>query len=201
MKIFLDLDGTLLDNRNRVFGLFEKLAPDICITESQYWSLKRSGSSNLDLFQAVPRLDDELSMFEEAWAQAIETPVLLALDQLFDGVLEYLHRSQDKATLFLCTMRRQRVALLQQLRELGLLEYFEGVLSPASHLETKQSLMLPYCDDVTRSWVVGDTTEDIRAGQSLGMRTCAVTSGACSAESIRLASPDLILESVTSFRF
>ncbi len=47
-----------------------------------------------------------------------------------------------------------------------------------------------------RSWIVGDTVYDIRAGKAAGMRTCAVTYGIGEGEDLKRAAPDLLLDTL-----
>ena len=47
-----------------------------------------------------------------------------------------------------------------------------------------------------RSWVVGDTAYDIRAGKAAGMWTCAVTYGIGHVEDLKRAAPDLLLDTL-----
>jgi HAD superfamily hydrolase (TIGR01549 family) len=50
--------------------------------------------------------------------------------------------------------------------------------------------------EACRSWVVGDTVYDIRAGKAAGMRTCAVTYGIGDVKDLEIAAPDLLLDSL-----
>jgi 2-phosphoglycolate phosphatase len=47
-----------------------------------------------------------------------------------------------------------------------------------------------------RSWFVGDTVYDIRAGRAAGMRTCAVTYGIGPVHELERAAPDMLLDSL-----
>ncbi len=47
-----------------------------------------------------------------------------------------------------------------------------------------------------RSWMVGDTVYDVRAGKSAGMRTCAVTYGIGTVDDLERAGPDLLLDTL-----
>ena len=42
MKIFFDLDGTLVDASERLYRLFCDLIPECNFTKEEYWNLKRN---------------------------------------------------------------------------------------------------------------------------------------------------------------
>lgn len=47
-----------------------------------------------------------------------------------------------------------------------------------------------------RSWVVGDTVYDVRAGKAAGMRTCAVTYGIGRVDDLKGEAPELLLDTL-----
>ena len=42
MKIFFDLDGTLIDSKLRMYNLFQELVPQSNLTFVEYWEYKKN---------------------------------------------------------------------------------------------------------------------------------------------------------------
>ena len=49
MNLIFDLDGTLIDSRNRLYQLFQRLVPESTLSFEEYWKLKRNKISNKDI--------------------------------------------------------------------------------------------------------------------------------------------------------
>lgn len=195
-RLFLDLDGTLIDSRQRQYNLFSELAPESTISFDEYWRCKRNNMNQRVLLQRYLQYSDvQIAEFKGAWMGKIEEPVRLDIDVPFEGVREFLSQASRKCDLFLVTGRQHLDRLVPQMRKLGLYDYFSDILNTAqrqSKAELIRSRAAWDADDI----FVGDTGEDILAGRELGMRTVAVTSGALSEETLRKYHPDMVLETV-----
>lgn len=195
-RLFLDLDGTLIDSRQRQYNLFSELAPESTISFDEYWRCKRNNMSQRDLLQRYLQYSDaQVAVFRDAWMDKIEEPFRLDLDVPFEGVREFLAQTHREFELRLVTGRQHFDRLVPQMRKLGLYDYFLDIINTAQR-QSKSELVRARsawgADDI----FVGDTGEDILTGKELGMRTVAVTSGALSEETLRKYHPDLVLESV-----
>lgn len=198
-RLFLDLDGTLIDSKQRQYNLFSELAPESTISFDEYWRCKRNNMNQRQLLQRYLQYSDvQIAEFKGAWMDKIEEPARLGIDVPFEGVREFLSQASREFDLFLVTGRQHLDRLVPQMRKLGLYDYFSDILNTAqrqSKAELIRSRAAWDADDI----LVGDTGEDILAGRKLGMRTVAVTSGALSEETLRKYHPDIVLESVVHF--
>lgn len=200
MNLVFDLDGTLIDSRQRLYTLYRQLVPTTALDFDHYWDFKRAKVSHAALLRHEEGFGDEqVAVFEAEWMARIETPEMLALDAIFPGVPQALACLARQATLHLCTARQRREPVLSQLGRLGLAPYFSTVLVTLQS-SSKDALIKTHIPDRgAGDWMIGDTGKDIEVGRRLGMRTCAVLSGFLSRDSLLPYRPDLILNSATDF--
>lgn len=200
MNIVLDLDGTLIDTRARLYRLFQHLAPESPLSFNEYWAFKRRGLSNADLL-ADELVWDEAAIvtFTRDWMALIEAPEFLALDEAFAGVADALSHLAERADLHLCTARQLPGAARAQLDKLGLSRWFKTVLVTEQHADKQGVLARQLPQLRPGDWMVGDTGRDVQAGRALGLRTCAVLSGFLDRDTLLLYRPDLVLDSVVQF--
>ncbi len=200
MNIIFDLDGTLIDSRMRLYRLFQQLVPASRLSFEDYWELKKNNLSHqhilADRFCFAPAA---IGAFLTEWMDLIESPELLAFDQVFPEVGEALAGLSGHARLHLCTARQSRDASLRQLERLGLLRHFHQILVTGQVTE-KVGLIREHIPALSSDdWIIGDTGKDILTGKALGIRTCAVLSGFMSGEALRRYAPDLVLDFATGF--
>jgi phosphoglycolate phosphatase len=201
MNIFFDLDGTLIDSRERLYFLFQHLVKESDLSFDEYWKYKRSKISHRDILLKIFRYSDhQISVFEEKWMLCIEEKEWLVFDKPFEGVLDYLNSIRKKHVLFLITARQSKVKTIEQLDRLGFLDVFERVFITGQKLE-KYDLIANVINLSKEDWFVGDTGKDIQTGKKLGMRTAAVLSGFLSKESLLEYYPDLIATDVMKLSF
>lgn len=195
-RLFLDFDGTLIDSRRRLYSLFCELAPESEFSFEQYWEYKRNNTSQRTLLRERLKYSDErIAIFKKDWMEKVEEPDRLALDILQEGVSEFLYRSSQSLDLFLVTGRQHLDLLLQQLRLLGIHDFFSDVFNTAQS-QSKANLIRSKVSWDADDMLVGDTGEDILAGKELGVRTVAVTSGALCEQVLRKYDPDIVIQSV-----
>ncbi len=199
MNIVLDLDGTLVDSKLRLYRLFQYLTPNSSLSYEQYWAFKQKKISNETLLSTLLGYGkDEIAGFLAQWMALIESPSYLSLDSNFAGIEMALAGLQQVANLYVCTDRQLRQPALDQLASLNLLKYFKQVLVTEQKY-TKESLIAANIAGLSpKDWIVGDTGRDIQVGKLLNMKTCAVLSGFLSQEALIQYRPDVILESVIS---
>ena len=197
MNIILDLDGTVIDSKLRLYRLFQHLAPNSSLSYDQYWAFKQNRISNETLLSThLGYGKDEIAGFRAQWMALIESPSYLSLDSSFVGIEMALASLQEVANLYVCTARQLRQAALDQLANLNLLKFFEEVLV-TEQKHTKESLIAANVSGLSpKDWMVGDTGKDIQVGKSMNMNTCAVLSGFLSQEVLIQYEPDLILQSI-----
>jgi phosphoglycolate phosphatase len=198
MKIFFDLDGTLIDSKHRVFAVFRHLVPESKLTFEEYWELKGNKKDHkIILTDKLFYTETEYEDFYKKWMAEIELPEWLALDKPFSGVTAYLQNQCKTNELFLLTSRQFTKRVLEQIDSFGWNRFFSAVLVTNQKVHKIELIkgLSPGCTD----WIVGDTGYDIQTGKVLGIRTAAVLSGFMSRHSLLQYSPDLILNSILEF--
>lgn len=201
MRIFFDLDGTLLDSRERLFRLFQHLVPSSKLSFEDYWELKRNKIPHAGILRnnfLYSALD--IARFEEEWMERIERPEWLAHDKPFDGVADLLHRLSSRHSIFLVTARQFESSVLDQIREFRWEGIFEAVFVTGGKKD-KYALIKEAVVTDPADWFVGDTGKDIETGRSLGIRTAAVLSGFLGKEALSRYDPDIIVENVLQLEF
>jgi len=67
MNIIFDLDGTLIDSKQRLYQLFQHLVPASTLTFQQYWQFKHNRLSNeLILSTEFSYADPDIQRFVSA---------------------------------------------------------------------------------------------------------------------------------------
>jgi phosphoglycolate phosphatase len=200
MTLFFDLDGTLIDSRQRLYKLFQHLVEESHLTFDDYWALKRNKIDHREILVRYFNYSQiEFDYFEKNWMTLIESSEYLTFDQPFDGVKEYLNALLCyDVELYLVTARQFKSGVSKQLSEFGWEGLFKGVLVTEQQ-KSKADLMKNFIDYKNVNWIIGDTGTDITIGKSLGINTMAVLSGFLSKKFLMEYNPDLVCESVTNF--
>jgi phosphoglycolate phosphatase len=197
-QIVFDLDGTLLDSRDRLYRLFCTLVPENTLSLDDYWALKRSRKDHKTILTSIFHWDEPaVDEFQVRWMEQIEDPEWLRLDRPFAGVHAVLERLSQRHRLYLATARQSASLAVKQLQDLELLAYFAEVLvtqQTQSKLSVLSSAGLQF---VPSDVVVGDTGEDIRLAKAIGCISMAVWSGFRSREVLKTYQPDHLIDSVT----
>lgn len=196
MNLFFDLDGTLLDVRQRLYRLFCDLAGTVPFSKEQYWQLKQEGWLQKQLLLKFLHFSEEqATSFHERWIEQVETPAYLRLDELFPFTKPVLEESKQIATsLYLVTARRNRVNLIQQLNQLQLADYFTGIFAATPPIEKHTAVKVTV--SAGDCWV-GDTTADMKAARSLGIKSIAVCSGQQGEQQLKQMQPDFLLKDIS----
>lgn len=196
-NIFLDFDGTLIDSRERLYTLFQELAPGSPLTFEEYWDIKRSRVDQQKLLsERLSFTPEQITEFKSRWKAKVEEEARLLQDRPLSGVTDVLVRLKGEGHHLHLVTARQRPELVEmQLVRFGWREFFDHVLVTCQS-ESKENLVRRTVKFSTNDIFVGDTGEDISAAKELGLRSIAVTSGILSHEILKEYNPDFICESV-----
>lgn len=201
MNIFFDLDGTLLDSRSRLHGLFQSLVPQSCFSFDEYWSLKRNRISHKQILAKYFEYgDNDIEAFQKHWMANIESEYWLDMDIPFPGVTEYLNKIKEEHTLYVVTARQSKAMAAQQINHFGWANVFEAILVTEQKLD-KYALISNAVEVSITDWLVGDTGKDIQTGKLLNMNTAAVLSGFLNRQCLNEYEPDLVVDDVTKLNF
>ncbi len=185
-----------------MFYLFSDLVPESDLTFDQYWALKFSYFSNVDILKNYLNYKDEqISSFKIQWMNLIEDVNYLKFDKPIVGCLDQLESLSDNANLFLCTARQSSDKTFEQLDNLGMLKYFENILVTQQKISKEHVISSSISNLSINDWMVGDTGEDIKAGKSLGIKTCAVLSGFMNKFNLLRYGPDQLIFNIRDFLY
>jgi phosphoglycolate phosphatase len=198
-RLFLDLDGTLLDVAPRYHRLHCDLVSRLGHTPvglADYWEMKRNGVPETEILAGIGVTPEAAARSAAARVRALESRRYLRLDRPWPWTLAVLEELARLAPLVLVTLRRHPDRLRWQLDHLGLASCFERILAghEAGTPEAKAKLIREQnFADLEGSVLVGDTEVDIAAGRALDLRTVALSCGLRTAARLAEGSPDALL--------
>jgi phosphoglycolate phosphatase len=200
VHLFFDLDGTLIDSRQRLYNLFQRLVPQSDLTFEEYWNLKRQkiGHQKI-LMEQFGYNEQTVSVFEKEWLDLIETEEYLSYDKPFDftkHVLQTLKAKNHK--LYLITARQSKEKTLKQLNDLGLSCFFEGVFITESKKTKFDLIKESKIQLLPNDILIGDTGIDIKTAKDLNLINIAVLSGFRNREILSEYAPDFIENDIRS---
>lgn len=201
MKIFFDLDGTLLDSKLRMYNLFQFLVPESNYTFEKYWELKHNNNTHKDiLLKYFNYTENNVNTFTSQWMSLIESPEWIKYDTIFVGVKPFLlDLQQHHNELYIVTHRQSEIVVIEQIEYFGLNNFFSDILVTRQN-NTKQYLIKSKFTLNANDWIIGDTGNDINAGKELKIKTAAVLSGFMNKENLEKYHPDIILNNVCQFK-
>lgn len=212
--LFVDLDGTLLDVRQRHYSTYVELLDmqDMrgqAMNEKQYWGLRREGKTWEEILRLSRLFPTKFKTYEERFRDRVETPEMLAFDVARPGTVTSLSKLFTKTPIVLVTQRRDGETLESQLAQLQIRKYFVTVLSgapprgrrkdPDARWKHKAELirnryrLLP-----EKSVYLGDTETDVKAARSLGFEVFLFEGGHRTKELQMKADPDRIVADLTA---
>jgi len=202
MKIFLDLDGTILDAKYRCYRLYVNLLSHggfSTVDMLTYWQMKRSKIPEKDIASKTVPITFA-KYYVEKRAHLIETMDYLILDSVFDGVYVTLDRWFLDHDLYLVTLRRDEAALNRQLLLFDLHRYFKHIYNSGDEQIKKEDLISHEISDQSDCVIIGDTEVDVEAGKALSIKTVAVTSGIRDRCLLEKMFPDVLAKSICDFK-
>ena len=179
---FIDLDGTVIDSKKRVYDLFIDLTR-LEISFDAYWDIKKRNQTNHFIIQRF-NVDSEKQFpdFNRKWFELIETKEYLLKDTLVENTIESLQILSKKGKLVLITNRQYSENVNRQLEEFGIRSFFYHLLV-TEHRITKPLILKDWLHinnlklTGENAFVVGDTEEDFKSGQENNLSKIAVMSG------------------------
>ncbi len=196
MNYFLDLDGTLIDSKQRLYKLFCYLNPTIHISYEDYWELKKSKVSHRDILtKKFGYSETQFLLFQKLWMSEIEKVKWLNFDQPFEKIEQLLNILSKDNSVFLVTSRQFESRVINQLDNFGWLSYFKKILVTRQKIE-KFQLIIKNAKVSPEDYIIGDTGKDIETGKKLGINTIAVLSGFLNEKSLLEYNPNHIFGNI-----
>ena len=200
MKIFFDLDGTLVDASDRLYNLFQALVPESTFSKNEYWLLKRNKiNHNVILHRDLGYSNYQVIEFQRKWMDQIELPEWIRLDRPFENVTNYLEALKHIHELYVVTSRQYVDVAVNQLQSYGWSDLFNDIL--VTRQVVSKSEMIRKFSVVSTDWMVGDTGIDILEGKRSGLLTAGVLTGFLNRERLEEYKPEIIVNTVTDLAF
>ena len=177
--IFLDLDGPILEGKNRHYRCYKDILTKFggsALDADLYWDLKRSKVTR-DVVLKKSCFQASYGQFYNSWMQNIEDPEYLKLDTLKPRVKETLERWKHLTNkLILITMRQNRKYLIAQLQDFKVHFLFDEIIDcPPQRKNTKYVALKNKKFD--RAIMIGDTEEDTKTAKMLNIKSIGITDG------------------------
>src|SRR2546421_11716577 len=127
--LFLDLDGTILDDHARHYATYVEVLGmadlrGLPLPQKEYWGMRVENEPIDDILRKSRLFPTKFKTFAERFDARIETPEMLALDVVRPGTETALGKLYTKTPLILVTQRRDRTNLETQLAGIKLDTYF-----------------------------------------------------------------------------
>jgi phosphoglycolate phosphatase len=197
MNVFFDLDGTLLDSKDRLYQLFLNLTGYKELTFDEYWRLKRAMFSHEWMLKNILKFDNEqVIQFSKLWLEKIEDEEYLNFDRLFDFTLPSLENLKHHR-LFVVTSRQRKTSTEYELTKFGIRKCFEEIFITEHRFEKKELIIRSDIKLDFKDLFVGDTGVDINCGRLLGIKAVGVLSGFRDYEALSKYKPDFLLKDIS----
>jgi phosphoglycolate phosphatase len=195
-QIILDLDGTLLDIRQRHYQCYCDIVTQFGfapVSVQHYWQQHRAGIGNQKILQEM-QASSIADSFLKQWINNIEERNYLRLDALFPKVVIIMQNWKNAGIeLSLATLRHHKENLSWQLKQVGIDGLLKHVIIPdLSNKADKATAVREQLHNLNSEqalWI-GDTEADVHAAKTLGIKVCTVNSGLRSTEFLAALQPD-----------
>jgi phosphoglycolate phosphatase len=198
VNVFFDLDGTLINSKERVYQLFIDLTK-VNISFEDYWDYKKNKKSNESLLSSRFGFSHStITKFTKDWMDQIENLEYLSLDKLFEFTIHTLNFCErEEYTLYVVTNRQSIPNTLAQLESFGIKHFFKDILI-TEHKTTKVELIKQSLNSLSsEDIIIGDTGEDINTGKELSIRSIGVLSGFRNKKQLELYKPLHIVKNIS----
>lgn len=205
-KIFIDLDGPVLDSAYRYYCAYSEAVKRLgftAINKEQYWDLKRSKAPEADILK-LSSAEKHIGKYLKIRNSLIEDKELLAYDAVWPELKEIYAKLFARVPAALITLRRSGRLTRWQLKQLGAYFWFKQIYTCPKFCASKENWKIK-ADIVSGSGMlkdtntnnclfIGDTEADIMAGKYLKMKTLAVSFGIRDKRTLLEAKPDILAE-------
>lgn len=177
-RIAFDLDGTLLDSRERHKIVMDDVLKKfgINLKTDDLVSFKSEGHNNIEWLVSKKINEKTARQINEEWISSIEQDKYLKNDILYSRVKNVLEDLSKDNELYLVTARNNKEGCLKQLKNCGIEQYFKEIEIVDSCKETsrlKTEVLRNYQIDC----LVGDTESDCKAAEQAGCKFYTVDYG------------------------
>ena len=206
--ILFDLDGTLIDSVGDLAWCCNEMLkqlgrPQHSTEKVATWVgngverlVKRALTEDMEAEPDAVLFDQAMPIFNELYAGNVSE-----YSRVYPGVIEGLQQLQQTSARLACVTNKAERFTLPLLKGLGLLQFFELVVSGDTTAKKKPDPMQLnhaaefFGFDNIDCLMVGDSSNDIKAARAAGFQVVAVPYGYNHGIDIRESNPDLVIDS------
>lgn len=206
MYILFDLDGVLVNPYIRLYTIHTFLTKRLSLKSLNYQQYIASKQNKLPELYYLKGINEKVKKeYQRQRQELLEHKNFLHFDSVYPDVKDTLRSLQKLHRLILLTVRKNREALIWQLKSLGIFNFFEEVYSPSvkqlikNPWETKISLIKQFLKTHKSAKInilVGDTEADIIAGKTFNITTIAVVNRLRTKEYLIAKSPRYYISNI-----
>lgn len=195
-----DLDGTLADSVPLILACSKQVQAELNIPWDEERQLSLIGKPIWEIGTAIAGPGQEqhyIDIYQKHYHEMHD-----ALCQPFPGIPQLLQQLQKAgATLAVVTSRRQE-GTYRSLDHMGITGYFQAIIcaeQSTTHKPEPEPALIALAQlekKPANAIFIGDSFYDLRCGRQAGTKTCGVTWGAGTLESIQAETPDYIATTV-----
>lgn len=202
-RIAFDFDGTILDSRMRHNIVMADVLRryGIKIDASTLVLFKSNGKTNLDWLKENGLSENIAQQVNSEWISVIEDEKYLKIDTLYPDVIDILKNLSKENDLYLITARNNKDACLNQIKTLGIGQFFNEVVIVPTCSETSL-LKAEELKNRNIKYFIGDTESDCKAADIAKCKFYAVSYGFRSTKFLKKYTANVIdgiLESLFSY--
>lgn len=200
--LIFDLDGTLVDTKKDIADSANKALVDLglnTVPDEVVHSFVGKGISNLMEgclgVERASEVDEAVRLFRQHYKENLTT-----FSHLYPGVSDVLSHFASKKKAVLTNKIESFSTLI--LEDLNVMKHFEVVWGGDTGPEMKpdplgiETVLNRLNVSKEKTILIGDSTVDIQTGKNAGVKTCAVTYGFDSKETLQKAQPDYVIDSM-----
>ena len=195
--IFFDLDGTLVDIKQRQYQVYvdvlKSLNQKYIQSFEEYWHFKTS-RTNIRTILEKTDAQSQLDEFLLIRSKLIEEPYYLEKDVIIKNVVKVLSELTNHFDIKVLTARKNYEKTVEHLHDLGLLKYFSEVIccGEKHHILRQEK----YHDK--NLLIVGDTEKEIKAAANVNCKCISLSTGIRNNQFLLQNNAEIIFDDIVS---
>lgn len=177
---YIDFDGTLVSNKQRLYQFFIDHIPDEyrgVLSVDAFWELKRQGVHELDWLNSQYHLSLDKDQYNELKKRDVEKPEYLQYEELLPRTIDALIKLRSKYRIILVSRRSKPEGLYAEINRFALQALLDEIHVIPHDGTPKDKYIRKNLNVSANDMLVGDTEDDIMAGCNLDINTFMVLSG------------------------
>lgn len=202
--VIFDLDGTLTQTNELIFATFNHVA-------KKYTDREYTPTEIVSMFGPPEEIAIQKIVGEDRVAEAMEDfhefyrASHHKMASAYDGIPDVLEFLRTKGVLLAVFTGKGKKSALTTLRELGILKYFDIVVTGNDVRSFKPSgdgilrILSKFQVEAEDTLMVGDAVSDIKAAREAGVRVAAVVWDSYGKKEVLKLDPDFLFDDVAAF--